>query len=182
MIRFALRHFTAILVIVAIAAWALVYLPNTPSWAVWRMKQAIDARDGQGASRFVDFESVVKHAGYEMVQQKGGDNPIGTMVGKAAVDLFSKPMAQMAQAWAVKEVNDGDPDVQMPNAAVAASLVVLHRSGDTAHTDFKDRKGQEWEIHLGRTDEAGWRVTEIKNVGQLLEKLKNDESKNLDTP
>ena len=63
MIRFALRHFTSILILAAVAAWAIFYLPNTPSWAVLRMKQAIDARDGEAASRFIDFESVVKHAG-----------------------------------------------------------------------------------------------------------------------
>ena len=182
MIRFALRHFTSILILAAVAAWAIFYLPNTPSWAVLRMKQAVDARDGEAASRFIDFESVIKHAGYEMVKEKGGDNPLGAMVGKAAIDLFSKPMAQMANAWAVKEVNDGDKDVQMPGAAVAGSLLVLHRSGDTAYTDFKDHKGQEWEIHFARTDEAGWRVTEIKNVEQLLEKLRRAEGKHLETP
>ena len=63
MLRFVLRHFTAILILAAISAWAVFYLPNTPSWAVLKMKQAIDAHDGEGASQYVDFESVVKHAG-----------------------------------------------------------------------------------------------------------------------
>jgi Protein of unknown function (DUF2939) len=182
MLRFVLRHFTAILIIVAIAVWALVYLPQSPSVAVFRMKQAIDARNGDEAAKYVDFESVVKHAGYEMVQKRGGGDPMSSMIGNAAIDLFTKPMAQIAKAWSVRKVNDGDKDVQMPDAAVAGAIVLLHRSGDTAYTDFKDHKGQEWEIHLARGDDGQWRVVEVKNVEQLLEKLQREEDKNLNAP
>ncbi len=159
MFRFVLRHFTAILVVAAVAGWGLFYLPQTPSWAVLRMKQAIDAHDGDGASRYVDFESVVKHAGYEMVRKQGGGDPLSAMIGNAAIDLLSKPMAQVTRAWAVKKVEDGAREVQMPGAAVAASIVLLHRNGDTAFTDFKDNKGQEWEIHMTRGEDGAWRVT-----------------------
>ena len=58
--RFVLRHFTAILILAAVAAWAVFYLPNSPTWAVLRLKQNIDARDGDEAAKYVDFESVVK--------------------------------------------------------------------------------------------------------------------------
>jgi len=182
MFRFVLRHFTAVLIVAAVAGWALFYLPRTPSWAVLRMKQAIDARDGDGASRYVDFESVVKHAGYEMVRKQGGSDPLSAMIGNAAIDLLAKPMAQITRAWAVKKVDDGAREVQMPGAAVAASIVLLHRNGDTAFTDFKDNKGQEWEIHLTRGEDGDWRVTEIKNIEQLLQKLQRDQPKHLDAP
>src|SRR6202158_301171 len=152
MLRFALRHFTAILIIAAVAAWALFYLPQSPSYAVLRMKQAIDARNGEAAANYVDFESVVKNAGHEMVQKQTGGDPMSAMLGNAAIDMFTKPMAQIAKAWAVRKVNDGDPAVQMPNAAVAGAVILLHRNGDTAYTNFKDNKGQEWEVHLGRGD------------------------------
>src|SRR5713101_7873483 len=132
MLRFALRHFTAILIVVAGAVWVFFYLRRTPSFAVLLMKQAIDARDGETASSYVDFESVVKHAGYEMVQKQGGGDPVSSMIGNAAIDLFTKPMAQIAKAWAVRKVNDGDPAVQMPNAAVVGAVLILHRNGDSA--------------------------------------------------
>ncbi len=177
--RFVLRHFTAILILAAVGGWALFYLPDTPSWAVLRMKQAIDARDGDEAAKYVDFESVVRHAGYEMVQKQGGTDPLSAMIGNAAIDLLNKPMAQVTQAWAVKKVDDGAREVQMPGAAVAASIVLLHRNGDTAFTDFKDNKGQEWEIHLARGDNGYWRVSEIKNIEQLLQKL---QQKSLNSP
>lgn len=178
MLKFIIRHFTAILVLLAVAVWGLVYLPRTPTWSVLQMKQAIDARDGDAASAYVDFESVVKHAGYEMVKKRGGDNPIGAMVGKAAVDLLLTPMAQVAKSVAVRKVNDGDQAVQMPGAAVLGSIAYMHRNGDTAHTVFKDTKGQQWEIHLERQGDR-WRVSEIKNIGELLDKLKDTEQKRL---
>lgn len=180
--RFVLRHFTAILILAAIAGWALFYLPYTPTWAMLRMKQAIDARDGNEAAKYVDFESVVKNAGHEMVQKQGGTDPLSAMIGNAAVDLLTKPMAQVTQAWAVKKVDDGAREVQMPGAAVAASIVILHRNGDTAWTDFKDNKGQEWEIHLARGDDGYWRVTEVKNIAELLQKLQQNQQKGLNSP
>jgi hypothetical protein len=178
--RFVFRHFTAILILAAVTGWAVFYLPYTPTWAVLRMKQAIDARDGDEAAKYVDFESVVKNAGREMVQKQGGTDPLSAMLGNAAIDLLAKPMAQVTQAWAVKKVDDGAPEVQMPGAAVAGSLVLMHRHGETAYTDFKDNKGQEWEIHLARDDDGYWRVSEVKNIEQLLQKLQRQQ--NLGTP
>ncbi len=173
--RFVLRHFTAILIFAALAGWAIFYLPNSPTWAVLRMKQAIDARDGDEAAKYVDFESVVKKAGHEMVQKQGATDPLTAMIGNAAIDMLSKPMAQVAQAWAIKKVDDGAHEVQMPGVAVAGSIVLLHRNGDTAATDFTDNKGQRWRIHLARDADGYWRVTEIEDVEQLLQKLQHNQ-------
>ena len=41
------RHPIGVLVVVVIAGWALFYVPTTPSFAVYQLKQAIDARDGR---------------------------------------------------------------------------------------------------------------------------------------
>ena len=124
--RFILRHFTAILILAALVGWGFFYLPQTPTFAVLRMKQAIDARDGDEAAKYVDFDKVVQNAGHEMVQKQGSD-PLSAMLGNAAIDLLTKPMAQLAQAVAIKKVDDGDREVQMPGAAVAGSLVLMHR-------------------------------------------------------
>jgi len=124
----------------------------------------------------------VKKAGNEMVQKQGGSDPLSAMLGNAAIELLAKPMAQLAKAWAVRKVDDGAREVQMPGTAVAASIVLLHRNGDTAFTDFKDNKGQEWEIHMARGEDGNWRVTEIKNIEQLLQKLQHDQQKHRDAP
>jgi hypothetical protein len=176
MARFAIRHWTGILITILLLWWALIYLPASPSFSVFQLKRAIDARDGDAAARYVNFESVVKHAGYEMVQQRAND-PLSQMVGQGAIDLFSKPLAQAAQAYAVKDVNDGAKDVQMPPIAVVGAMIMMHRDGGTAYTRFVDKKKQEWEVRMARDDSGVWQVTEVKNIQQLLDKLQRDAEK-----
>jgi Protein of unknown function (DUF2939) len=177
MTRFALRHWTGILVAVVVAWWAVFYVPNTPSFAVVELKRAIDNRDGEAAARYINFESVVRKAGYEMVEKKEGGSALGQMLGKSAVDVLAKPVAQLARAWATKQVNDGARDVQMPPAAVLGAVVLLHRDGDSAYTHFRDNRGRDWEVHMKRSAAGVWQVSEVRNIGQLLEALKHEEEK-----
>jgi hypothetical protein len=178
MIRFALRHFTAILIFLVLGWWLVFYVPNSPTWSVLRLKQAIDARDGDAAARYVDFQSVVEAAGKEMVQEQANKNPLGALVGQAAIAMLSKPAAELLESQAKQKVEDGDRDVQMPAAAVLGSIVLMHRSGATAFTKFTDHKGRTWEIHFKR--EAGvWQVTKVKNIQQILGQLEQHEQKQL---
>ena len=167
------RHPIGVLVVVVIAGWALFYVPTTPSFAVYQLKQAIDARDGATAATFVDFASVVKNAGYEMLQQNKGNDVIAALVGKGAVDLLAAPMAAGLQQWATQQVDNGAKSVQMPGAAVAGAIVLLHHSGDTAWTNFRDHKGQEWDVRMAR-EKGHWRITEVKNVEQLLQRFQQE--------
>ena len=110
--------------------WAVFYLPDTPSFAVLEMKLAIDNRDGNWATQFVDFQSVVRNAEMQMVQnQTANADPLTEFIGKGAVQLLSAPAAQMAASWAKQKVDDGAKEVQMPAAAVAGAMVLLHHSG-----------------------------------------------------
>lgn len=176
--RFALRNVTAILIALVLGWWALFYLPSTPTWAVLRLKQAIDARDGNRAAEYVDFPKLVKHAGEEMVKEKAGGNAVGALVGQAAVNLLNKPIADALRSIAVKKVDDGAKDVQMPAAAVAGALFLLHRHGNRASTDFTDHKGQTWKIHMTR-ENGTWKITRVEDIEQLLKKLQQHEEKQL---
>jgi hypothetical protein len=168
------RHPIGILVVVVIVGWALFYVPTTPSFAIYQLKQAIDARDGATAANFVDFPSVVKNAGYEMVQQNAkGNDVIAALVGKGAIDMLTAPMAAGIQQWATQQVDNGAKNVQMPAAAVAGAIVLLHHSGDTAWTNFRDHKGQEWDVRMAR-EKGHWRITEVKNVEQLLQRFQQE--------
>jgi Protein of unknown function (DUF2939) len=168
------RHPIGILVVVVIVGWALFYVPTTPSFAIYQLKQAIDARDGATAANFVDFPSVVKNAGYEMVQQNAkGNDVIAALVGKGAIDMLTAPMAAGIQQWATQQVDNGVKNVQMPAAAVAGAIVLLHHSGDTAWTNFRDHKGQEWDVRMAR-EKGHWRITEVKNVEQLLQRFQQE--------
>lgn len=179
MIRFAIRHWTGILITIVLAWWALIYLPASPTFAVLQLKRAIDARDGEDAARYCNFESVVKHAGYEMVQQKASD-ALSQMVGRGAIDLLSKPLAQLARAYTVKDVDDGDKNVQMPAIAVLGAIVLMHRDDGTAYTHFVDPKKREWEVRMARDQEGVWQVIEVKNFQQVLDQLQRDAQKRLD--
>jgi hypothetical protein len=184
MARFALRHWTSILITIALAAWAIFYLPDTPSFALFQLKQSIYARDGAGAARFVDFQRVVRNAGYEMVDDPNSPNAgniLGQFLGKGAVDLLSGPMAALLQSWATQQVDNGNKDLQMPAVAVLGALVTMHRSGDVAFTQWQDHKGQVWEVRMARED-GQWKVVEVKNVKQLLDKLKRQEEKRFNSP
>ncbi len=176
MASFFFRHWTGTVVIAAIVGWAIFYLPGSPSFAVFQLKRAVDAHDGDAAAQFVDFDSVVKHAGDEIVSERSGGNDIlGQLLGRGALALLSQPVANAARAWAKNEVETGARDVQMPAAAVAGAVVMLHRSGDSAYTSFRDGKGQVWEVHMARNDQGNWQVVEIKNIRQLLAELQHQE-------
>ena len=177
--RFVLRHWTSILIMIVLAWWALIYVPASPSYAVFQLKRAIDARDGDDAARYVNFESVVKQAGYEMVQQKAND-PLSQMVGQGAVDLFSKPLAQATKAYAIKEIDDGDKDVQMPPQAVLGAIILMHRDDGTAYTRFTDNKNQQWEIRMARDEFGVWQISQVKNIQQLLQKVQQNMQKRYD--
>jgi hypothetical protein len=181
MARFALRHWTALLIVLVVAGWAVFYLPDTPSYLVFRLKQAIDNRDGDAAATYVDFQKVVRNAGYEMLQDKttggsGGDagdtsSTLGQIIGEGAVDLFSGPMSGLLKSWAVQKVNNGAKEVQMPPVAVLGAIALLHRSDDTAYTRWQDKKGRVWEVGMARED-GKWKIVQVKNVKELLNKLK----------
>ena len=178
--RFLLRHWTAVLILVVAVIWAVFYLPDTPSFAVLRMKMAIDAREGGQAARFVDFQSVVRNAGMQMVQERAaGGDPLAQFIGRGAVQLLSAPAANMVEQWAKQKVDDGAKEVQMPAAAVVGAMVLLHNNGATAYTRFRDRKGHQWDIEMARNSDGQWQVVEIKNIQQLLDELEKRERKRL---
>jgi len=180
MARFFRRHWIGTSALTLVAVWGLVFLPQTPTFAIYQMKRAIDAHDGERAAQFVDFESVVKHAGYELVQErKGANDPVASLIGKSAVDLLYKPIAGAVESSAKQKVTDGAREVQMPAGAIAAAMVLLHRDGDLAWTNFKDHKGQVWKIHMARRDSGQWQIVEVENIGQLLDRMKQREEKNL---
>ncbi|HKD65936.1 MAG TPA: DUF2939 domain-containing protein [Candidatus Binataceae bacterium] len=180
--RFLLRHWTGVLLVIVVAAWAVFYLPQTPTFAVLQLKLAIDARDGDRAAEFVDFQSLVRSAGMQMVEnQRGSGDPLADFISKGAVQLFSGPAANLVQSWAKQKVDDGAREVQMPAAAVAGAVILLHHSGDSAYTHFRDRKGQVWDIRMARNPDGQWQVVEVKNIQQLLERLEKHERERFGT-
>ncbi|HLK85764.1 MAG TPA: DUF2939 domain-containing protein [Candidatus Binataceae bacterium] len=167
--NFLSRHVIGVLIVLIVAGWALFYVPTTPSYAIYQLKQSIDARDGATAATFVDFPAVVKNAGHEMMQQSNSNDVMTSVLG-GAMELLSGPVAAAIQQWATQQVDDGARQVQMPAAAVAGAIVTLHRSGDSAWTDFHDNQGREWNIRFQR-ENGRWRVVQVKDIQQLLQRF-----------
>jgi hypothetical protein len=186
MASLAIRHWTAILIAVAVAAWAVFYVPQTPSWMIFQLKQAIDARDGDGAARYVDFLSVVRHAGSEMANDQSNSNPgasgvLGALISNGVVNLLAGPMASALKSQAVQEVDNGAKQMQIPSAAALGAIALMHRNGDAAYTRWTDNKGQVWEVRLAREPD-GWKIVEVKNIEQLLQKLEQQQENRLNPP
>ncbi len=178
--RFLLRHWTAAALVAVVAGWAIFYLPTTPTFAVLQLKLAIDARDGERAARFVDFQSLVRSAGMQMVDNRAGSaDPLTQFFSRGAVQLLSAPAARMVESWAKQKVDDGAKEVQMPAAAVAGAVLLMHNNGSTAYTHFRDHKGQDWDIRMARNSDGQWQVVEVKNIQQLLERLEKRERERL---
>jgi len=95
--------------------------------------------------------------------------------------LFSGPMAALLRSWAIDQVNNGAKQVQMPAAAVAGAIVLLHHDDDSAYARWTDHKGQVWEVRLARENGA-WKVVAVKNIRQLLQKLQRHEEKKFNNP
>jgi hypothetical protein len=65
--------------------------------------------------------------------------------------------------------------------AVVGALATIHRSGDAAFTRWQDHKGQVWEVRMARED-GQWKIVEVKNVQQLLDRLKRQQEKEFGGP
>lgn len=172
--KFLIRHWTILLISAVVLFWAVFFLPNTPTFAVIELTQAIRNRNSDEAARFVDFDSVVKHAGYQIAEkQKSASDPLSQLLTRGAVEVFYKPVAQLVESIARQKVADGDPQVQIPFAASLGAMLFLHREGNTATTSFRDRKDQEWEIHLARNPAGRWQIVEVDGIERVIERLQH---------
>lgn len=96
------RHWTAILIVLLAAGWAIFYLPDSPSFTIFRLKQAIDNRDGDTAATYIDFQKVVRNAGYEWLQKGNGSGDSGlgvaTIVAIPSANSLAKGRSTSSRA------------------------------------------------------------------------------------
>jgi hypothetical protein len=69
----------------------------------------------------------------------------------------------------------------MPTAAVVGAMLLLHRNDGAAYTQRTDHKGRLWEVRMEHEGD-GWKIVQVKNVAQLLKKLKRQQEKQFATP
>lgn len=156
----------------------------TPSYSLYRIKQALAAHDYQAFSRYVDTDSVLDHALDEFIdnQDKGvEEHPPRGPLAKALRKGFLKNLArgarevlkaavEIAVEQAVK--NRADPPPEIPTAAVLGALWYGRADDGTASFPIKVKKGQQIEVKARQTPEGLWRVVAVSNLSAFLPSLK----------
>lgn len=180
-----LRRFFISLSIVALVLAGVGYAWTfTPSYSLYRIRQALLAHDYATFSYYVDVESVLDHAFHEVTVGAQTEDPDAKPRG-ALAKLFRKGIlkefAQEARevmkagaAIALEQVvrNRERPLPEIPPFAVVAALWVGETEGDSVRFPVKIKKGKQIEIRA-RQDAAGlWRVVEITNLPALLPALR----------
>jgi hypothetical protein len=167
----------AALVVGAGAGYAWTF---TPSYSLYRIRQALETHDYQTFSRYVDIDSVLDHALDELggVESEETEKPrLKGFLGKLARKGFFKFLAGEARevtkaglSIAVEQaVKDRDrPLPQIPLFAVPAALWLGRSEGELVVFPVKLKDGQTVEVKVRRTPPEPWRVVEVKNLRVLL--------------
>lgn len=158
----------------------------TPSYSVYRIRQALETHDYDLFTQYVDVDSVLDHAldeftnlGTKSAEESTAHGPLAKALRKKG--LF-KEFAQGARAMAkaglefVVEQSVKNPESQLPEipaSALVAALWVGRSAGDTVHFPLKVKKGNRIEVKARQTPEGRWRVVEIENLPTLLPALKS---------
>ncbi len=155
----------------------------TPSYALYRIRQALETHDYVTFSRHVDVDSVLDHALDEFVEQERaiGQAPQGPLA-KALRKGWFKHLAREAReitkaglAMAVEQAIT-DPDRQLPEIpafAVVGALWQGHREGDFVSFPVKVKKGGRVEVKMRQTTVGTWRVVEVANLSALFSALRS---------
>jgi hypothetical protein len=167
------------LVVGAIYAWTF-----TPSYSLYRIRQALQEHDYATFSHYVDVESVLDHTFDELTQRKGSDaeeqesrSPLGKIFRKGLLKEFAREARDVMKAGlsiAVEQAvkNRDQPLPEIPAGAVVAAFWFGQKEGDTVNFPVKVKKGQQIEVKARQTPEGLWRVVEITNLPALLPALR----------
>ncbi|MGE5181858.1 MAG: DUF2939 domain-containing protein [Acidobacteriota bacterium] len=138
----------------AVGVFAAV-LPSTPTWALWRIKSAVDRNDVQELSAMVDIASVTERAVNELDGAKGG------------LDLGQLAQVYMSGGHVLTVFNDPDKPLHLSNRDVFEAWWGMRREGDLAYMTVPtgDRSV---DLILGNQPNRGWRIVGITPISALI--------------
>lgn len=151
--------------------WLLLYLPASPSWAMWDFYDAIEARNGEAAASFVDFQSVTKNMidkGFKTAAAKPapGQNPGERIMNEALArgigSLLNAPLADTLKEEFERKVAQGVPAEQLSRWKLLVAIMKVDRHGDSAETSGIDDKGQKYKVTFSSKPDGHWRVVEVE--------------------
>lgn len=156
----------------------------TPSYSLYRIRQALLEHDYATFSYYVDVESVLDHAFHEITvgaqtEDKDGEprGALAKLFKKGILKEFAQEAREVMKtgaAIALEQVvrDQQRPLPEIPAFAVVAALWVGKTEGDSVSFPIKMKKGRQIEIRA-RQDATGlWRVVEISNLPALLPALR----------
>lgn len=161
----------------------------TPSYSLYRIRQALLAHDYTAFSHYVDVDSVLDHAMDEFVEGKpaaeGEPAPrgaLGKLFKKGILKNFVRDAREVVKAGleialeqAVKDQEHPLPEI--PAFTVVAALWHGPVDDDVVTFPVKVKKGGEIEIKARQAQDGLWRVVEISNLRALLPALKHFKAK-----
>ena len=152
----------------------------TPSYSLYRLRQALETHDYDLFSRYVDVDSVLDHALDELGGSSPGDSSqprlkgfLGKLERKGLFKFLVGEAREMTKAGlsiAVEQaVRDRDrPLPQIPLAAVPAALWLGRSEGEMIVFPVKLKNKQVVEVKTRRSSPGPWRVVEVTNLQVLL--------------
>ena len=129
-------------------------LPSTPTWALWRLKSAIDANDGEQISRLVDIASVTQHA-------------VDELDGRNGLDLGQLAAVVMGGGKVTTVFTDPDHPLEITGGDVLAAWWGMRREGDLAYVTLPTGE-KDVDLILGNQPSKGWRIVGITPITALL--------------
>jgi len=161
----------------------------TPSYSLYRIRQALLAHDYAAFSYYVDVDSVLTHAFDEVAEGNSREGEEQKLRGTLA-KIFKKGIlkdfahearevlkagTEIALEQAIR--NQERPLPEIPAFAVAAALWTGTTEGDSVTFPVKVKKGKYIDIRARQTATGLWRVVEIKNLPVLLPALRRHRGK-----
>jgi hypothetical protein len=183
--RFFIRLSVVALVLAGVGyAWTF-----TPSYSLYRIRQALLDHDYATFSYYVDVESVLEHAFTEVAEEnqtaEKDAKPRGALAKlfkKGILKDFAREAREVVKAGAEialeQVVRDRErPLPEIPFFAVAAALWTGKTKGDSVSFPIKMKKDKQLEIRARKDATGLWRVVEITNLSALLPALRRSHTK-----
>jgi hypothetical protein len=145
--------------VLSIGLGALVaVLPTTPTWALWRIKNAADADDYRALGEMVDLNAVVQRGLAEVSSEDGRED---------ALDLGKVALALLSGGKVVTVFNDPEHPLEITAGDVLNAWWGMRRDGDLAYVTLPagDRT---IDVVLGRGADLRWRIVGVTPLDALI--------------
>lgn len=138
----------------AVGIFAAV-LPTTPTWALWRLKTAVDRNDVDELSAMVDIASVTQRAVDELDGRNGG------------LDLGQLAAVVIGGGKVTTVFTDPDHPLEITGSDVLAAWWAMRRDGDLAYVTLPVGD-HPVDLILGHQESRGWRIVGVTPITSLL--------------